>query len=65
MIERHAAVEADIEQLVHRQLAARVGEADDHAIDVQRETSSGMSSMRADDAGIQHRRAQTRTDPDR
>ncbi len=34
MVERHAAVELHAQQLVHGQLAAGIGEADDDAIHV-------------------------------
>ena len=55
VIERHAAVELHLEQLVHRQLAARVGQADDDAIDAARADDRRNVLDRADHAGIDHR----------
>ena len=54
------AVELHLEQLVHRQLAARVGQADDDAVDAARADDRRNVLDRADDAGIDHRRADAR-----
>ncbi len=47
----------DLEQLVHRQAAARVAQADDHPVDVAAVTDVRDVLDRADDAGIEQGRA--------
>ena len=59
VVERHAG-QLHLEQLVHRQLAARVGQADDDAIDVAGADDRRNVLDRADDAGVDHRRADAR-----
>ena len=64
VVERDA-LELHLEQLVHRQLAARVRQADDDAIDAARAHDARNVLDRADDARIEQRRPDLAPDRDR
>ena len=57
VIELHAVVQLHAEEAVHRQLAARIGEADDHAIDLALANDRRDLGNRADDTRIDERRS--------
>ena len=57
MIESNALVQSHFEQFFHRQLAARVGETDHDSIDLSIADDQRDVSDRADDARVDHRRA--------
>ena len=60
VIEQDAAAQPDVEQMVHRQLAARIRQADHHAVDAQPRRQRRDIVDHADHAGVDHRRADAR-----